>query len=84
VGTSPNAVKIQLWTALIAILLLKYIKMLSSYAHWSLSNLIALLRFNLFTYRDLNQWLNNPYDSPPTVPEALQLSFRGSGQQQGA
>lgn len=55
VGTSPNAVKIQLWTALIAILLLKYMKMLSSYAQWSLSNLIALLRFNLFTYRDLNR-----------------------------
>ncbi len=83
VGTSPNAVKIQLWTALIAILLLKYMKMLSSYAHWSLSNLIALLRFNLFTYRDLNEWLNNPYDSPPTVPASLQLSLPGLGQQQG-
>jgi hypothetical protein len=68
---------------LIAILLLKYLKMLSTYAHWSLSNLIALLRFNLFTYRDLNEWLNNPYDSPPIVPEPLQLSLPGLGQQQG-
>jgi IS4 transposase len=29
VGTSPNAVHIQIWTALIAILLLKYLKMRS-------------------------------------------------------
>ena len=42
----------QLWTALIAILLLKYLKMLSAYTQWSLSTLIALLRFNLFTYRE--------------------------------
>jgi hypothetical protein len=84
VGTSPNAVKIQLWTALIAILLLKYMKMLSSYAHWSLSNLIALLRFNLFTYRDLNEWLNDPYDSQIIVPGDTQLCLPGLGQQQGA
>lgn len=84
VGTSPNAVKIQLWTALIAILLLKYMKMLSSYAHWSLSNLIALLRFNLFTYRDLNEWLNDPYDSQIIVPEDSQLCLPGLGQQERA
>ena len=83
VGTSPNAVKIQLWTALIVILLLKYLKMLSAYAHWSLSNLIALLRFNLFTYRDIEAWLNDPYESPPSLPDTLQLSFPGLGQQQG-
>jgi len=83
VGTSPNAVKIQLWTALIAILFLKYMKMLSSYAHWSLSNLIALLRFNLFTYRDLNEWLNDPYNTPLSLPEDFQLCLPGLGQQQG-
>jgi hypothetical protein len=84
IGTSVNAVKIQLWTALIAILLLKYMKMLSTYAHWSLSNLIALLRFNLFTYRDLHEWLNDPYDTPTSMSEDLQLSLPGLGQQQGA
>lgn len=83
VGTSPNAVKIQLWTALIAILLLKYMKMLSTYTKWSFSNLIALLRFNLFTYRDLTEWLNNPYDSQMFVPEDTQLCLPGLGQQQG-
>jgi len=66
VGTSANAVKIQLWTALIAILLLKYLQLKSSFA-WSFSNLVALLRMNLFTYRDLWRWINNPFG---VVPDA--------------
>lgn len=83
VGTSANAVKIQLWTALIVILLLKYMKMLSMYGHWSLSNLIALLRFNLFTYRDLQRWLDDPYDNPINMFEEIQLSLPGLGQHEG-
>jgi IS4 transposase len=43
VGTSPNALKTQIWTALIAILLLKYLKFRSSFS-WSISNLVAMLR----------------------------------------
>jgi len=46
VGTSANALKVQIWTALIAILLLKYLKVRAWYK-WSLSNLVALLRLNL-------------------------------------
>ena len=52
VGTSANALKVQVWTALIAMLLLKYLQLKARFA-WSLSNLVALLRMNLFTYRDL-------------------------------
>lgn len=59
VGTSPNAVKIQVWMALIAILILKYLMQQSTYG-WSLSNLAALLRLNLFTYKELWPWLNKP------------------------
>lgn len=40
VGTSQNAVQIQIWTALIAILLLKYLQLRSRFP-WSLSNLVA-------------------------------------------
>jgi hypothetical protein len=69
VGTSPNAVHIQIWTALIAMLVLRYLQ-LKSQTGWSLSNLLALLRFNLFAYRDLWAWLLHP-DSPP--PESGQL-----------
>jgi hypothetical protein len=76
VGTSPNAVKIQIWTALIAILILKFLQ-LRSKLHWPLSNLVALLRMNLFTHRDLWAWLNKPFDIPPVPyePEQLELNF---------
>jgi uncharacterized protein DUF4372/DDE family transposase len=77
VGTSANAVKIQVWTALIAMLILRYLQLKSRFG-WSLSNLVALLRMNLFTYRDLWGWLNEPFAPPPpdpTEPEQASLSF---------
>jgi hypothetical protein len=74
VGTSENALRIQIWTALIAILLLKWLHHLSK-AKWSLSNLASMLRLNLFTYRDLRQWLENPFGTPPLVPVAEQLTL---------
>lgn len=72
VGTSRNALLTQIWTALIAILVLKYLKFRSTLG-WSLSNLVAMLRYNLFTYRDLWMWLDNPFETPPIVPSAEQL-----------
>jgi Domain of unknown function (DUF4372)/Transposase DDE domain len=72
VGTTENALHIQIWTALIAILLLKWLHHLSR-ANWSLSNLATMLRLNLFTYRDLLAWLHNPFGTPPMVPRAEQL-----------
>lgn len=74
VGTSANAVKIQIWTALIAILMLRYLQFLSKF-RWSLSNLVALLRMNLFTHRDLWSWLNQPFDTPPVPYEPEKLTF---------
>ena len=53
VGTGPNAVRTQIWTALIAMLLLKYLQLRSRWG-WSLSNLIAQLRWNLFEHKDLS------------------------------
>jgi hypothetical protein len=67
-GTSPNAVKTQIWTALIAMLILKYLQLRSRFS-WSLSNLIALLRHQLFVYRDLFAWLDNPFEGPPALAE---------------
>jgi len=49
VGTSANAVRTQIWTALLAMLLIKILQQRSTFA-WALSKLIALLRWNLFTY----------------------------------
>jgi len=74
VGTSENALRIQIWTALIAILLLKWLHHLSK-AKWSLSNLASMLRLNLFTYRDLRAWLDDPFETPPLLPESQQLTL---------
>jgi len=74
VGTSANAVKIQIWTALIAVLILRYLQLISKF-HWSLSNLVALLRMNLFTHRDLWSWINQPFEIPPVPYEPEQLAF---------
>ena len=71
IGTSPNAVKTQLWCALIAILLLRYLQLLSRFG-WSMSNLVALLRMNLFTHRDLMAWLDQPFATPPDPHETPQ------------
>jgi IS4 transposase len=76
VGTSANALKVQVWTALVAMLLLRYLQLRSRFG-WSLSNLLALLRMNLFTHRDLWAWLDQPYSAPPPAggpqQEALAL-----------
>lgn len=74
VGTSENALRIQIWTALIAMLLLKWLHHLSK-AGWSLSNLAAMLRLNLFTYRDLREWLDDPFRTPPLTPLPEQLEL---------
>jgi IS4 transposase len=74
VGTSANAVHIQIWTALVSMLLLKYLQFRSALA-WSLSNLVALLRWNLFTYRDLWKWINQPFETPPEGPPDTQLNL---------
>ena len=71
VGTSANALHIQIWTALIALLVLKYLQVKAPFG-WSLSNLVALLRMNLFVYRDLWAWLNEPFDCPPDLPQPVQ------------
>ena len=65
-GTSANAVHTQIWTALIAMLVLKYLQLKSTFG-WSLSNLVAMLRLQLFVYRDLHAWLNAPFQAPPAL-----------------
>ena len=74
VGTSANALHIQIWTALIALLLLKYLQLKARFG-WSLSNLVALLRMNLFVYRDLWTWIDQPFTPPPLVPEPVQQAL---------
>lgn len=66
VGTTENAVQTQIWTALIAMLLMKYLQLKSKFP-WSFSNLVALVRQQLFVYRDLFKWLDDPFHAPPAL-----------------
>lgn len=72
VGTSTNAVEIQIWTALITILILKFLKLKSKFK-WSLSNLITSIRLLLFSMTSLRQLLDEPF--LPSGGEIEQLQF---------
>jgi len=61
-GDNPNAIKIQIWCALIVDLLLKYIRKQAK-RNWSFSNLTGMVRLHLMTYINLVQFLNNPEKS---------------------
>jgi len=82
VGTSANALYIQIWTALMAMLLIKFLRFKARF-RWSLSNLVAFLRWNLFTYRNLWDWIDSPYETIPLTPGPVQnpLPFSAFGQQ---
>lgn len=71
VGTSANALKTQIWAALIAMLLIKYLQLRATFG-WSLSNLVALLRQQLFVYRDLWAWIDCPFQAPPSLEATAQ------------
>ena len=69
IGTSENAVKIQIWTALITILVLKYLKSIAKY-NWQLSNLVAFIRLNIFVKINLQFWLDKPFEQPPEISQS--------------
>ena len=77
VGTTPNAVLIQIWTAMITMLLLRFLKEKARYG-WHLSNLITFVRLNLLVKVELFGWLNNPF---PVIKRAQgsQLAIFDSG-----
>ena len=76
VGTSENAVQIQIWTALITILLLTYLKVMAKYL-WHMSNLITFIRLNLFVKIDLWEWINQPFVRPKQEDADQLLLFSG-------
>lgn len=81
VGTTENALHIQIWTALLAMLLIRWCKHQSK-AGWSFSLVATVLRWNLFVYRNLLDWLNDPtvWDVNPPPFEQQQLCIPGIGQ----
>lgn len=75
VGTSKNALLSQLWVALIAYLLLSYLKFKSRFG-WSLYTLCSILPTNLFSRRNLWDWLNAPFHERSNAPaKSLQLEL---------
>jgi hypothetical protein len=66
IGMSANAVWTQIWTALIAMLLIKFLQLKAQFG-WSFSNLVYFLRMNLLVYRDLWEWLNKPFSPPEDI-----------------
>jgi hypothetical protein len=68
IGTSQNAVMIQIWTALITILILKALKATAKY-EWHLSNLVAFIRLNLFVKISLQYWLDKPFEEYKDPPK---------------
>lgn len=67
IGTTKNAVMIQIWTALITILLLKSLKAMAAFP-WHLSNLVAFIRLNLFVKINLQQWIDKPFEEATESP----------------
>ena len=75
VGTSQNALLSQLWVALIAYLLLAYLKFKSKFS-WSLYTLCSILPTNIFSKRNLWDWLNDPFHKPKSNSNfQYQLAF---------
>lgn len=59
IGTSENAVMMQIWTAAVATMLIEILRRLSRYS-WSFSRLLKFVGLNLLTYKKLNVWINRP------------------------
>ncbi|WP_329903744.1 IS4 family transposase [Porphyromonas pogonae] len=75
IGTSRNAVEIQIWTALTTMLLLSWLKQIARYK-WALANLVVSLRLNTFTKIDLEKWLNEPFTPPPNDQLSESAGFK--------
>ena len=74
IGTSENAVMIQIWTSLIGILLLKYLQKKAKY-DWNLSNLVAFIRMNIFVKINIWQWIDDPFLRPPIKGKKGQIKI---------
>ena len=73
-GTSENAVRTQIWVAMIAALLLVYLKKLCG-KNWTTSGLASSVRANLMSTYDLFAWLRRQYD---VANDPAELCFNSS------
>lgn len=74
-GDSVNAIKIQIWAAFIADLLIKMVQMQLK-RKWAFSNLSSIIRLHLMSYISLFNFLNNP-DKLSGIRQTNQLAIEG-------
>ena len=67
IGTNKNAVLCQIWAAMIAILLLQYLKNKAKH-DWHMSNLVTFIRIHLMSYIDLWDWINQRFETAHSPP----------------
>lgn len=79
-GDNQNAIKIQVWSALIADLLLQVVRSQIK-RKWAFSNIVSLIRLHLFNYLNLFSFLENPEQAQifSIIPNAYQLKLNLSG-----
>ncbi|MEG4938572.1 IS4 family transposase [Microcoleus sp. F8-C3] len=78
-GDNKNAIKIQIWCALIADLLINVIRRQVK-KKWAFSNIVSLIRLHLFNYLDLISFLEKPETaSINQINPTFQLKINLSG-----
>ena len=75
-GDNENAIKIQIWCAFIADLLIKIVQAQLK-RKWAFSNLSSIIRLHLMSYISLFEFLNNPEKLPQIQTPSNQLKIRG-------
>jgi len=74
-GDNENAIRIQIWCALIADLLLKIVT-IGLKRKWAFSNLAALVRLHLMNYTELRKFLENPEKTKITIENKLTTQLK--------
>lgn len=86
-GDNPNAIQIQIWTALICDLLIKIVQKIvhrQGKKRWAYANLASMIKHHLMTYIDLIDFLKQPeralihYRPPETIPKQLEFQYGAS------
>ena len=79
-GDNQNAIRIQIWCALIADLLLQVVRRQVK-RKWAFSNIVSLIRLHLFNYLNLFTFLENPercmISTIPSQHYQLKLNLSG-------
>lgn len=79
-GDNQNAIRIQIWCALIADLLLQVVRRQVK-RKWAFSNIVSIVRLHLFNYLNLYSFLENPehavIQSYPNMQYQLKLNLSG-------